>query len=116
MSTMTDNGFNARIEKVERVHRRMAHGYDARIGRDGLILFRPRPARSKRRLPLRGLLAVLVAVVGFKALVLTQIGDMAYQARIDDLVAGTPAEHLGGYVLGLDPVTRMIADQLAPFF
>lgn len=114
MSTTTEKGFDARIRKVQRNHVRMARGYDAKVGRDGLIVFRPR--RRKTRLPLRVLLLTVIAFIGFKVLVLMQIGDLAFQARIDAMMSGTVAEQIGGYILQLDPLTRLIADQLAPFF
>ncbi len=114
MSTTTDNGFDARIKKVQRSHARMARGYDAKVGRDGLIVFRPK--RPKPRLPLRGLILLVAAFIGFKVLVLMQIGDLAYQTRIDAMMSGSKAEKVGAYVLQIDPVTRTIADQLAPLF
>lgn len=114
MPSATDKGFDARIKKVQRNHVRMARGYDAKVGRDGLIVFRPK--RQKARLPLRSLIVVAVAFIGFKVLVLMQIGDAAYQARIDAMMTGSMGEQAGGYVLQLDPVTRTVAEQLAPLF
>jgi hypothetical protein len=114
MSTTTENGFDARIERVRRTHLRMARGYDARVGKDGLIVFRPR--RRKLQVPLRGLVTLVAAVVGFKVLVLMQLGDLAYQARVDAMMAGALPERLGAQALRIDPVTRIVAGQLAPFF
>ncbi len=114
MSITTDNGFDARIKRVQRSHARMARGYEAKVGRDGLIVFRPK--RRKPRLPLRSMVLMIAAFFGFKVLVLMQIGDLAYQARIDALMSGSAAEQAGALVLQVDPVTRTIADQLAPLF
>ncbi len=114
MSTTTDDGFDARIKRVKRTHLRMARGYDAKVGKDGLIVFRPR--RRKLRLPLRGLFTLVAAFVGFKVLVLLQLGDLVYQARVEAMLTGSLPEWLGAQALGIDPVTRIIAGQLAPFF
>ncbi len=114
MSTTTDKGFDARIKKVQRSHLRMARGYDAKVGRDGLIVFRPR--RRKASLPLRSLALLVAAFFGFKVLVLMQIGDLTYQTRIDAMMSGSVVELAGAYVLQIDPVTRLIAQQLAPLF
>ncbi|HEY9037380.1 MAG TPA: hypothetical protein VIN05_00320 [Roseovarius sp.] len=114
MSMTSDRGFDARIKKVKRNHLRMARGYEAKVGRDGLIVFRPK--RRKPRLPLRGLAILIAAFFGFKVLVLMQIGDLAYQARIDAMMSRSTAERVGAYALQIDPVTRTIARQLAPLF
>lgn len=114
MSSMTDKGFDTRIKKVQRGHVRMARGYKAKVGRDGLIVFRPK--RRKISLPLRSLIVLIVAFFGFKVLVLMQIGDLTYQARMDALMGGSLVEQAGAYLLQLDPVTRMIAAQLTPLF
>jgi hypothetical protein len=114
MSMTINNGFNTRIKKVQRNHARMARGYSAKVGHDGLIVFRAK--RHRPNLRVRGLLVLIAAFVGFKVFVLMQIGDLAYQARIDALMSGSVAEQVGAYALQLDVVTRTIAAQLAPFF
>ncbi len=92
----------------------MARGYDAKAGRDGLIVFRPK--RRKARLPLRGLAILAITPLCFKGLVLMKIGDLAYQARVDALTSGSMAEQIGGYLLQIDPVTRFLAGQFAALF
>lgn len=114
MSTTANNGFDARIKRVQRNHLRMARGYEAKVGRDGLIVFRPK--RRKPRLPVRGLVVLIAAFFAFKVLVLMQIGDVAYQARVDAMMSGSFDERMGGIVLQIDPLTRTIAWQLAPLF
>lgn len=116
MSTMTQinspAAFAARIKRVRNTHAKMARGYDAKVGRDGLIVFRPR--RQRRSIAWRPLLLLIAAFFGFKVLVLMQIGDMAYQQRVDTLAAGGVAEQAGAYFMQIDPVTRAIAAQIAP--
>lgn len=119
MSTITDNGFETRIMKVRRNHASMARGYDAKVGRDGLIVFRPKRRKAGlplRNLPLRGLFLLVAAFFGFKVLVLLQIGDLAYQTRIDAMMSGTIAERAGAWALQIDPLTRTIVQQLAQMF
>ena len=116
MSTMTQinshAGFDARIKRVRHSHAKMAQGYDAKVGRDGLIVFRPK--RRRKSIPWRPLLVLLAAFIGFKVFVLMQIGDIAYQERVDTLAAGTAVERAGAYAMQIDPVTRAIAAQIAP--
>ncbi len=114
MSTTTNNGFDARIKKVQRNHLRMARGYEAKVGRDGLIVFRPK--RRKPRLPLRGLAILIAAFFGFKVLVLMQLGDLMYQARVDAMMSGSFTERMGAVALQIDPLTQTIAQQLTPLF
>ncbi|PVA10502.1 hypothetical protein DC366_09025 [Pelagivirga sediminicola] len=114
MSTTINKEFDARIKKVQRNHLRMARGYDAKVGRDGLIVFRPK--RRRPSLPLRSLALLLVAFFAFKIFVLMQIGDLAYQARIDAMMDGSLPVQLGAYALQIDPLMRIVATQLAPFF
>ncbi|WP_324751791.1 hypothetical protein [Roseovarius sp. Pro17] len=118
MSTMTrinsPKGFEARITKVRRSHSRLAHGYEAKVGRDGLIVFRPK--RRRRGVPLRSLIILIAAFVGFKVLVLMQIGDISYQERVNALASGTAPERIGAFAMQIDPVTRIIVQQVVPLF
>jgi hypothetical protein len=108
----SQGAFDARIKKVRHSHTRMARGYDAKVGRDGLIVFRPK--RRRRSVPIRALFVAITAFFGFKVLVLLSLGDIAYQERVDTLAVGSIAEQAGAYVMQIDPVARTIAEQLAP--
>ncbi|MFX0542812.1 hypothetical protein ACEWPM_013890 [Roseovarius sp. S4756] len=110
--TNTPEGFDARIKKVQKSHSRLARGYDAKVGSDGLIVFRPK--RRRPGIPVRGIVLGLAAFFGFKALVLMQLGDIAYQDRVDGLAAGSAAEKAGAWIMQIDPVTEVIAAQIAP--
>ena len=90
----------------------MARGYDAKVGRDGLIVFRPR--RQRRSIAWRPLVLLIAAFFGFKVFILMQIGDLAYQQRVDTLTAGGLAEQIGAYFMQIDPVTRAVAVQITP--
>ncbi len=106
------DGFNARLKKVQRSHSKLARGYSASVGRDGLIVFRPK--RRRPGLPLRGIALALIAFFGFKALILMQLGETSYQARASALAAGNFGEQVGAWMMQLDPITRAIAAQIAP--
>lgn len=116
MSTMTQinshAGFAARIKRVRHSHAKMAQGYDARVGRDGLIVFRPK--RRRRSIAWRPLMLLIAAFIGFKVFVLIQIGDITYQERVDRLAAGSVVEQAGAYFMQIDPVTRAVAAQVGP--
>lgn len=115
MSTTLSDGFDTRISKVRDDHLRMARGYDARVGHDGLIVFHPKRRKSRKKgFHLRALLLLPLALVGFKVLVLMQVGDASYQTRLDAMNAGTMPERAGAFVLQVDPVTRTVADHLKP--
>ena len=109
----TPDGFDSRLKKLRRSHARLAQGYQASVGRDGLIVFRPR--RKRAGLPLRGILLTVLAFFGFKALVLLHLGEVSYVERADALAAGGMPEQVGGWLMQIDPVTRLIAEQVAPF-
>lgn len=106
------NDFSNRLKLVERKHVRLARGYDCKVGRDGLIVFRAK--RRKVSFPYRGLVLLLLAFVGFKALVMAQIGDAAYLARIDALHQGPLFERVGAFVMQPDPVSTWISGTLLP--
>ena len=108
------NGFSNRLKLVERKHMRLARGYDCKVGRDGLIVFRAK--RRRMSFPYRGLFLLLLAFVGFKALVMAQIGDAGYLARIDALAQGSAIEQAGAFVMQPDPVSAWIAATLLPLF
>ena len=114
MTITTQNGFTDRLKKVNRKHARMAHGYDSKVGRDGLIVFRPK--RRRRGMPIRGLMLAGAAFLGFKALLIVQLGASTYDARVQVLQGGTTVEQIGAFVMQADPVSTALSIQMAPLF
>ncbi|MDX1784978.1 MAG: hypothetical protein R3210_02540 [Roseovarius sp.] len=112
--TYSQNGFSARLKKVERKHVRLARGYDSKVGPDGLIVFRPK--RRKMSFPLRGFVLLIMGVLLFKGLIMAQIGADAYDARIEVLEQGTVLEQVGAVVMYADPITEAIAEKATPLF
>ncbi|WP_224380170.1 hypothetical protein [Roseovarius carneus] len=114
MTIVSQNGFGARIKNVQRKHVRMAQGYDAKVGRDGLIVFRPK--RRKAGLPLRWVVVALAGAIVFKGLIIANLGAAAYADRIEALRAGSVVEKFGAAVMQPDPVSLYISAKFAPIF
>ncbi len=101
--------FDMRLARIARERARMVHGYRAVVAEDGLIVFRA--LKTRRQMPLRGLVMVLVAGMAFKALVLGAIGDAAYNDRLDGLRSGSSAERFAAVVLAPDAATQFVVTQ-----
>lgn len=86
----------------------MGGGYAATLRGDGLIVIEPRKFQFK--LPLRGFVLLMGAFMLFKGFMLSHLGDAAYQTRLDVLNTGSKFGQAGAFVMGVDPVTRVIAD------
>lgn len=114
MTTLSQNGFGARIKNVQRKHLRMARGDDAKVGRDGLIVFRPK--RRKAGLPLRWIVVALAGGIVFKGLIIANLGAAAYGDRIEALRAGSVVEQIGATVMQPDPASLYISAKLSPIF
>lgn len=114
MTTMSQNGFASRIKNVQRKHVRMAQGYDAKVGRDGLIVFRPK--RRKAGIPLRWIVVALAGMIVFKGLIMANLGAVSYGERVEALRAGTMVEQMGALVMQPDPASSFMAQKLAPIF
>lgn len=102
-----------RIDRIGQTHSQLAKGYVTEVTDDGLIVHRPR--RTRRSLPWRGLLFVLIIGMAFKALLLAYIGETEYAARVANLETGAVVEQAGAFVMKADPVTQYLAAQVAPY-
>jgi len=107
--------FDQRLERIGRAQRNRKQGYTAVISHDGLITLKAKP-RKRRTLPIKGIVLMVFGVIGFKALMLTHLGPQAYNGRVEKLQTGTMVEQAGAIVMGADPVTRWIAQQIRPMF
>lgn len=105
-------GFQTRLRSISRKRARFERGYVGKVGRDGLIVFKPR--RRRPFIPLRGLLYVVLGFVFFKAVVLAHLGAVTYEERIAQLAQGSHIEQAGALVMKPDPLTRTMARYLAP--
>lgn len=103
--------FGQRLSRIDQNHRKLAKGYVTTMTKDGLIIARPQ--RRSSRLPARGLFLSLLVLLTFKGFVYAQIGEIAYQSRVDLLAQGTIVEQIGSYAMYADPITLWIAQQFA---
>ncbi len=98
--------FDDRTRRIEKAHRRLARGYVTTVTRDGVIIHRP----IRRYGPsLRGIFLTFAALLGFKVLLYTYLGAIAYDGRVADLAGGTVIESIGAWVMQADPVTVWIS-------
>jgi len=103
--------FDARLDKIDKRHRKLARGYVMSVNHDGLIIAEPKVQR--RGFPWRGTLLILVSLMIFKGFLHFQIGATAYDERVARLSAGTVVEQAGAYAMTADPVTLWISEQFA---
>ncbi|NBD30572.1 MAG: hypothetical protein GVY31_11115 [Alphaproteobacteria bacterium] len=109
-----DAGFDKRVNRIVRTHDRIRrNGVVHRVGKDGLIVTRPRIARP--RFPLRGVLIVVLLGFAFKGLLWAQIGAVSYNERVAQLREGTVVEKAGAWLLQEDAVTIWIGQQARPY-
>ena len=83
MADVRQMQFGHRLKRIDKAHRKLAHGYVTSVNHDGLII--ARPARRSSGLPLRGLFMCLVVLMTFKGFVYAQIGGPAYSDRKQSL-------------------------------
>ncbi len=106
-----ESAFEARVDRIERSYEmRTANGVRHEILSDGLIVARPR--RRAPRFPWKGLAISGVALVGFKVLMLMNLGPNVYAQRVDMLADGTVFERAGAWFMQVDVVTKWTADNL----
>ncbi len=106
------NEFASRLAKLTKRHNAMARGYTATLRGDGLIVVQPR--RIQFQLPVRGFVLLMAVFMIFKGFMLAQLGEASYNERLLILSSGSLYEQAGGFVMGIDPVSQVIADTLAP--
>ncbi len=104
--------FGSRVNRLSRRHNAMARGYTANIRGDGLIVVQPR--RFQFKLPIRGFVLLMAVFMIFKGFMLASLGDQAYYERLSVLRLGSTYEQAGAFVMGIDPVSQVIADSLKP--
>jgi hypothetical protein len=109
----THDHFNKRLGLLGRKHEEMTHGYTTKIGKNGLILVKPKTKR--RGFPIKGLILVALGFFAFKAFMLASVGPLTYTERLSKLENGSVVEAVGAKLLGIDPLTAVIADYAGSF-
>ncbi|WP_195818553.1 hypothetical protein [Roseobacter sp. MH60115] len=109
---MTDYAqFEKRLAVLSAKHKKMARGYTAKIGPDGLISVEPKPARFSIR-P-RAIVFAVIGVLLFKSLMIVSTGLATYEGRIERLQAGTVFEQTVAWVMEPGIVSSFVAEQIA---
>lgn len=106
-------GFDTRLKSIERKHARIKRGYVGRVGKDGLIVFRPK--RRQGGISLRGIVYLVVGFIFFKAVIIAHLGAGLYEERLAQLAEGSVVEQAGAAVMQPDAVSAMFASKLRPF-
>ncbi|WP_294614647.1 hypothetical protein [Roseovarius sp.] len=106
-------GFDTRLKAIDEKRARMGRGYVGRVGKDGLIVFRPK--RRKGGFPLRGVVYLAAGFIFFKAVIIAHVGASLYQERLAQLAEGSVVEQAGAAVMQPDAVSAMLAGKLRPF-
>ncbi|MGC1496799.1 MAG: hypothetical protein WA790_13395 [Sulfitobacter sp.] len=104
----THDHFIKRLNVLGRKHEQMTHGYVTKVGKDGLITVKPKAKR--RGFPLKGLVLLVLGFFAFKAFILVSFGPVTYEERLSKLENGTVIEMAGAKVLGIDPITAVMAE------
>ncbi len=102
--------FHKRMKRINKQHARLEHGYVSIVGRDGLIITKPK--RKSGGFPLRVLTILALCFFGFKILLLSQLGPEGYAERVELLQKGTLIEQGGAFLLQADPISTSIAEGL----
>lgn len=104
--------FDTRLKTIGRKRTKLARGYVSKVGKDGLIIFRPK--RRKAGIPLRGLVYMLFGFMFFKAVIIAHLGLPLYGDRLAQLSEGSVIELAGSVVMQPDPVSLTMASYLRP--
>lgn len=102
--------FAKRQRAVRRKHVRMARGYVTKIDRNGVIV--QKPDNKFKGFSYRLLFLVALCFVGLKGVLLANLGEEEYLARVASLEAGESYHKAGAWLMQADPVTRIIAENL----
>ncbi|WP_108483015.1 hypothetical protein [Oceaniglobus ichthyenteri] len=105
--------FTKRRHQIIRDHRAIARrGGELHMGPDGLLTVRRK--RGSSGVPYRGLFILAGVLFVAKALMLAHDGAQTYGERIVALAESGAVGRAAAWIMQADPLTRSIADYLAP--
>lgn len=107
--------FNQRLHEIETRHGRRASGFVRLVEQNG-ILTPVEVKRTRRGLPVRGIVLSLLAFLVFKGFLMVHLGALTYVERVAQLEAGNIVEQMGAWAMRADPVTLWIAQQIGMFY
>ena len=105
--------FDNRLRRIDRSRANLARGYVSVVGEDGLIIVKPR--RKRGRFPLRVLAFAIIGYFGFKVVMLSFLGTVVYQDRIETLRQGSTVEQVGAWVMQADPASVALAENIRSY-
>lgn len=105
--------FERRLKLINKKRARLADGYVSKVGKDGLIVFRPK--RREGGFPIKGLALLVLGFFVFKGVILAHLGDGTFEARLAQLSQGSTVEQAGAFIMQPDLVSQAIAQQLRPY-
>ena len=101
--------FYGRVARIQKAHKK-GYAFEA-PGALGRSYYHPKT--SRRRSFLVPVLFLLVCCFLLKGLIYYAVGPQSYGERVAVLMAGKGVEPVGGWLMQTEPVTLMIADQIA---
>jgi hypothetical protein len=111
----TYKAFNSRLKSVSKRKARLERGYQSKVSKDGLIVFKPKRLPRGTSISARGVFYLIFGFFLFKGMIMAHIGGTIYGQRVATLQEGTVVEQVGGFIMHPDAVTQAIATQLRPF-
>lgn len=103
-------GFDTRLKLIDKKRAQLANGYVSKVGRDGLIIFRPK--RHSSGFPIKGLALLVLGFFVFKGLILAHLGTATFETRLATLSHGSVVERAGAFIMQPDVVSLTIAQQV----
>ena len=103
--------FDRRANAVRKNHARLARGYVTKINKNGLIEHQPVRIRAAGK-SLRWAVCLVIGLLAFKGVVLSDLGAEIYAGHLNDLSQGTAVERIGSVLMSVDPVTQLISDTI----
>ena len=113
MSASQFDEFDRRMRRITRRHTQLSKGYVTSVNDDGLVVAKPR--RKFSRSTLRGIAIVIIALMGFKAFLLNELGATDYLQRVENLSSGSVFEQAGSVLMAADPITVWMSEKIGNY-
>lgn len=110
MADVNKNKFDQRLGAIKQKANPQKR-VEKRVREDGLVVDVVKSDLRKRSLlPLRGIAIAALIFIGFKGVVLAEIGEPEYLERVESLKKGGAVQVSAAFLLDADPATRTVAD------
>lgn len=86
------------------------------FGHDGLVIARRRLRPRQREFPWGAVIQVALVVTAVKLLLYVDLGQIAYNAKVDALMQGAWYERAGAWIMVIDPVSQGVIDAVTGLF